>query len=183
MDFFIITGPQAVGKMTVGEELAFQRGYKLFHNHMTIDLLMKLFTYEQARPLIVEFRKRIFEEFLNSEEKGLIFTFLWAYELQSDWDYINWLRELYKEHNVYIVELYADIDTRLSRNVTENRLEKKWTKRDIEGSNYRLKETLKKHRVTSLDNEVTFDNYIKIDNTFLSPKEVVDKIKKEFILI
>ena len=38
MDFVIIFGPQAVGKMTVGEELAKKTRLKLFHNHMTIDL-------------------------------------------------------------------------------------------------------------------------------------------------
>ena len=30
-----IIGPQAVGKMTVGQELSKITGYKLFYNHMT----------------------------------------------------------------------------------------------------------------------------------------------------
>ena len=37
----LLTGPQAVGKMTVGQELAKITGLKLFHNHMTIDLALK----------------------------------------------------------------------------------------------------------------------------------------------
>ncbi|KAA1807131.1 hypothetical protein FXB61_003723 [Bacillus cereus] len=39
MKLILIFGPQAVGKMTVGQELATLTGLKLFHNHMTIDLV------------------------------------------------------------------------------------------------------------------------------------------------
>lgn len=39
MKFVMIFGPQAVGKMTVGKELQKITELKLFHNHMTIDLL------------------------------------------------------------------------------------------------------------------------------------------------
>lgn len=39
MKLVLIFGPQAVGKMTVGQELAKITGLKLFHNHMTIDLV------------------------------------------------------------------------------------------------------------------------------------------------
>ena len=31
----VIMGPQAVGKMTVGQELVKMTGLKLFHNHVT----------------------------------------------------------------------------------------------------------------------------------------------------
>ena len=41
--FIQIIGPQAVGKMTVGQELAKITGLKLFHNHMTIDLVSNFF--------------------------------------------------------------------------------------------------------------------------------------------
>lgn len=41
----IITGPQAVGKMTVGQELSRMTNFKLFHNHMSIDLVNHFFSY------------------------------------------------------------------------------------------------------------------------------------------
>lgn len=182
MDLIIIVGPQAVGKMTVGEELAKQTEYKLFHNHMTIDFILKLFSWEDGKHLVQEFRERVFNEFLKTDNKGLIFTYVWAFELKSEWEYIKHLKTLYKEENVYIVELYSDLDTRLIRNKTENRLEKKWTKRNIEESDQRLVDTLKKHRTTSYDGEVTDSNYIKIDNTKLSAQEVVNIVTKEFNL-
>ena len=43
----IIFGPPAVGKMTVGSELAKLTGLKLFHNHMTIEPLLELFEFAQ----------------------------------------------------------------------------------------------------------------------------------------
>ena len=45
--FVLIIGPQAVGKMTVGQELAKITGYKLFHNHMTIEMVRLIFDYSK----------------------------------------------------------------------------------------------------------------------------------------
>ena len=45
MKLVLIFGPQAVGKMTVGQELAKITWLKLFHNHMTIDLVSNFFSY------------------------------------------------------------------------------------------------------------------------------------------
>ena len=41
--FILIVGPQAVGKMTVGQELTKITDLKLLHNHMTIEILTKIF--------------------------------------------------------------------------------------------------------------------------------------------
>ncbi len=69
--FILIIGPQAVGKMTVGQELAKLLGYKLLYNHLTIDLLLNIFEYssEQFKKLNKLFRMQIFEEFSKSDEK------------------------------------------------------------------------------------------------------------------
>ena len=45
MKFILIFGPQAVGKMTVGQELEKLTDLKTFHNHMTIDLVSSFFDY------------------------------------------------------------------------------------------------------------------------------------------
>lgn len=47
MKFVLIFGPQAVGKMTVGHALEQTTELKLFHNHMTIDLLHPYFGFSQ----------------------------------------------------------------------------------------------------------------------------------------
>lgn len=61
MKLIIIFGPHAVGKMTVGQELSKITDLKLFHNHMTIDLVSDMFEnlpIERNR-LINLFRKEI----------------------------------------------------------------------------------------------------------------------------
>ena len=47
MKFILITGPQAVGKMTVGQELTKTTDLKLLHNHMTIEVVTKIFDYSK----------------------------------------------------------------------------------------------------------------------------------------
>ena len=45
MKLVVIFGPPAVGKMTVGFELAKLTGLKLFHNHLTIELVLNFFDF------------------------------------------------------------------------------------------------------------------------------------------
>ena len=52
-DLIMITGPQAVGKMTVGQELAKLTNFKLFHNHMSIDLVNNFSEKNKAEILYV----------------------------------------------------------------------------------------------------------------------------------
>ena len=87
MKFILITGPQAVGKMTVGQELVKITNLKLLHNHMTIELLTKIFDYsrDSFRKLNEEFRVQIFEEFSKSNEEGMIFTTTWNFDSKEDW--------------------------------------------------------------------------------------------------
>ena len=47
--FVLICGPQAVGKMTVGQELAKLTGLKFMHNHETIDLPLKFFEFKSEQ--------------------------------------------------------------------------------------------------------------------------------------
>ena len=74
--FVLIIGPQAVGKMTVGQELAKLTGYKLFHNHMTIEMVRLIFDYDREAYVKMNqlIRYEVFKEFSKSKEKGIIFT-------------------------------------------------------------------------------------------------------------
>ncbi|OIK11291.1 AAA family ATPase [Bacillus sp. MUM 13] len=184
MKFILIFGPQAVGKMTVGQELADITDLKLFHNHMTIDLVNPFFDYgtKEGNRLVSLFRKEIFEEVSKSDLYGLIFTYVWAFDLQADWDYVNKISAIFESRggSVYYVELEADLEERLKRNKSPNRLEHKPTKRNIENSEADLKSTMQKYRLNSLEGEIKKRNYLKINNTNLSPKETAKIIKEEF---
>lgn len=54
----------------------------------------------------------------------------------------------------------------------------KASKRDIDLSNQRLLNNDANHRCESYDGEITFENYIKIDNSYLAPDVVAKKIKE-----
>ena len=139
MKLVFIIGSGAVGKMTVGQELAKQTGLTLFHNHMTIEPVIELFGYPEPN-VIKDMRESVFKNFAKTDKLGLIFTFIWAFDQQSDWDYVEHVASIFSRENgeVYYVELVADQEERLKRNVTENRLKNKASKRDIETSNQRV---------------------------------------------
>lgn len=180
MKFVIIFGPQAVGKMTVGHELEKITGLKLFHNHMTIELLAPLFGFSpEMWELVTKFRLDIFEAAAASAMPGMIFTFVWAFDLQSDWDFIDLICKIFeeKDNEVYFVELEADLEERIERNKTPHRLEHKPTKRDILRSEQNLKETMEHHRLNSSEGEIVRENYIRINNTKLTACEVAEIIK------
>jgi hypothetical protein len=124
-------------------------------------------------------REVIFEEFLKSDNVGMIFTFMWAFDMPSDWEYITTLAARFDE--VYCVELIADQAVRLERNKTENRLKNKASKRDLEVSRQRLLNE-ERYRLVSNEGEIPFENYLRIDNTNLEPDVVAQMIKEKFDL-
>ena len=109
MKLVIIIGPQAVGKMTVGQELQKKTGLKLFHNHMTIDLVSNFFSYSSpaGKRLVKLFRKEIFEEVAKSDLYGMIFTYMCDFSDREDWEYLEWLNEAFECNlsDIFFVEL------------------------------------------------------------------------------
>lgn len=184
--FVLIIGPQAVGKMTVGQELAKLTGFKLFYNHMTIEMVRLIFDYDKEVYLKMNsiIRYEIFKEFAKSDEKGIIFT--GCFDFGKDFKIVKqetdkWM-DLFEES--YVVELETTLEERLRRNKTANRLEHKVSKRDLEWSEQDLLKSLTKHRLNSDEGEgeKIFKNYIKIDNTDLLAEEVAKMIKEKFKL-
>lgn len=183
MKLVFLIGDAAVGKMTVGQELMKITDLRLFHNHLTIEPVLEVFGYFHGKA-ISRMREIIFEEFAASENYGLIFTYMWAFDQKSDWDYIEHVTNIFKKNgaDVYYVELVASQEIRLQRNATENRLKHKASKRDIDNSNQRLINDDKRYRCISNHGEIQFDNYIKIDNSNLSAELVAKMIKERFDL-
>lgn len=175
----IITGAQAVGKMTVGEELAKITELDLFHNHMTIDFVGQFFNYStpSGKRLVRLFRDEIMKEYAISDKAGMIFTFVWAFDLKEDWQYIENVKAIFDQHDVLIVELVADVDTRLARNKTDNRLNKKPIKRNLDWSENELLDTHKNHRLISNHGEIE-GNYLRINNDNLTAIETARQINE-----
>jgi len=185
MKFVLIFGPQAVGKMTVGQELVKRTELKLFHNHMTLEMLSPIFGFgPETWRLSTLFRFEIFKAVADSDLEGMIFTFVWAFNEKEDWEFVESLCRIFdaKGGDLYFVELEANLDERLERNKTPNRLEHKPSKRDIEWSDNELKTSMDQYRLNSLEGEMNKKNYIKINNTDKSAEEVSNIIKDTFDL-
>lgn len=184
--FIQIIGPQAVGKMTVGQELSKITGYKLLYNHMTIEIVRLIFDYDKKafRRMNSIIRYEIFKEFAKSNQKGIIFTgcFDFGNDFEKEKEETDKWMNLFDE--TYTIELETTLEERLRRNKTANRLEYKASKRDLEWSEKDLLRSLEKHRLNSLpgEGEKIFENFMKIDNTNISPKEVAKIIKEKFKL-
>jgi hypothetical protein len=185
MKFVLIFGPQAVGKMTVGQELTKITDLKLFHNHMTIDLLEPFYGFapEMFR-LSKLFREEIFKSYSKSDNYGLIFTFVWALDRKEEWDYVESIYNIFASEggDIYFVELEANLEDRLTRNISPNRLQHKPTKRNTQQSEENLLESMKEFRLNSLVGEIKYENYLRIDNTNLDAEEVAKMVKAEFNL-
>lgn len=179
-----LIGPPAVGKMTVGHEVAQRTGFRLLHNHMTIDLVLRFFDYGTPPfwRLVRSFRQQLFEEIAGSDLPGLITTFVWAFEDPTEEQEIRRYTEPFKARGlrVVFVELQATQEERLRRNRTEFRLEHKPFRRDLELSDAQLIELDQRHQLSSNGAYDNDPDWLRIDNTDLRPDVVAETIVERF---
>ena len=179
----VVCGPQAVGKMTVAESLRDKLKYNLMMNHDSIEISDQIFGFgtPAQKEFNAVFREKAFELAVK-HNVDLLFTYVCAFEMPEEKAYLKGLEKMFVEQGgqFYFVELSADLETRLERNVTPHRLERKASKRNIEWSKANLLHDTKKHRLNSTEDEVWFEHHIKINNTKLSPDEVADIVIEKF---
>ena len=182
-DLIVICGPQAVGKMTVAEALRDKLHYNMMMNHDSIEMSDKIFGFgtPAQREFNAYFREKAFELAVR-HNVDLIFTYVCAFEMQEERDYLQSLHDLFTENGgrFFFVELSADLETRISRNETPHRMERKASKRDVEWSRANLLKDAREHRLNSDEGESWFTHHLKIDNTALSPDEVADRVIEAF---
>jgi hypothetical protein len=188
MHLVCIFGPPAVGKMTVGHELARLTGFRLFHNHMTVDPVLDIFPFGSPpfTRLVDEFRRRIIEEAVTADLPGLVFTFVWGLESAGDREIVGSYVDIVERAGgrVSFVELAAPLEERLVRNVTEFRLDRKRSKRDVEFSRQNLVDldaawVMNTGRgPTEADALLAGRDHLRVDNTDL-PAAVVARLVAE----
>ncbi len=185
-NLLIICGPQAVGKMTVAERLRDKLKYNMMMNHDSIEMSDKIFGFgtPAQKEFSAFFRRKVFELAVK-HNVDLIFTYVCAFEMPEEREYLTKLADLFMTNGggFYFVELSASLEMRLERNQTPHRMERKASKRDIAWSEANLLKDAERHRLNSYDDEFWFENHIKIDNTSLHPDEVADRVIEEFRLV
>ncbi len=171
MKLIIIYGPPATGKLTVAKELVKITGYKLFHNHLTNDLLDSVLEFGKGSYFRFnnKIRLELLEEAAKQKVKGVIFTFCYGFPHDNKWvkKLINRIER--NKGKICFVHLYSDKSELLKRvkSTSRKRYNKIKTKR-------KLHKNLKKHDFFT---SIPFVNSLKIDNTKISPKSVAQKIK------
>ncbi len=170
MKLIVIYGPPASGKYTVAHALAEKTGYKLFHNHLTIDLLKSVFTFGTPEffRLSQNMRLDIFEEAAKQNIPGIIFTYV--YEKDTDDHFIHDLLERVTKHggDVQFIQLFCEKETLLRRVKEESRKQFQKVKSE-EG-------LLKALESGDMVSTIPFGNTTKIDNTNLSVEETLQKV-------
>ncbi len=193
MHFVCVFGPPAVGKMTVGRALTELTGFKLFHNHMSVEPILEVFDFGSPPfgRLVTEIRRRVVEEAVG-ELPGLVFTYVWALDDAGDAQQVSGLVKIVESGGgtVHFVELAAPFDVRRARNVTELRREHKRTHRDAELSDRILHDSERHTLNTSGRGDIPDEaaavldgrDYVRIDNTHLSAAEVAQQVVDRFAL-
>lgn len=181
-----VVGPPAVGKLTVGSEVARRTGFRVLHNHLTLDLVHRFFPWGVPPfwELVGEFRQRLLEELAATSLPGVVFTYCWAFNQPEEEETVNRYVAPFRSRGlpVYFVELLATQEERLKRNATPFRLQEKPSNRDLAASRARLLET---DRQWLLDSQGRFDgraDWLRLDTTDLSAFAAADRVMRHFEL-
>lgn len=170
MELIIIYGAPGVGKLTVARELARRTGHKLFHNHLTVDLVGSLFDFgsEQSVRLNARFRLELFAEAAKAKIPGVIFTLVYAHG--TDDAFVQDIIDAVEPHGgvVRFVLLTCETSALLKRVTDESRS----TYRKLRDPEV-VRQMLSREDLAS---PVPHGPSLVIDNTHLGADAVVDRI-------
>ena len=170
MKLVFLHGMPGVGKLTIARELATLTGFKLFHNHLTVDLVLSLFEFGSAP--FVKLRERIWLEAVaeacDARFEGMIFTF--AFEKTVRDEFVPSVVTLMESRGgeVIFVNVHCDPEA-LERRIT-----------DPGRAKFGKLTSLELFRQLNNDGTFATPNYlsdrITVDTTNLSPTEAAQKI-------
>jgi broad-specificity NMP kinase len=111
---FLYSAP-GTGKLTVGRVLAQQTGFRLFHNHLTVDLAKTLFEF--GTPAYLEYVRALRADALTRAAKAnldMIFTFWYS---KDSIEGFNLYKNVVNTHGIelILVKLYCPPEVLLER--------------------------------------------------------------------
>lgn len=111
MNLIFLYGPPGVGKLTVAKELARVTDYRIFHNHLTVDLVESIFPFgsEMYTYYVRLYRLQLIEAAARAGVKGIIMTFF--YVPPKDNLFIRKLESRVKKHvgRMFFVQPSCDV--------------------------------------------------------------------------
>lgn len=123
MNLIFIYGPPAVGKLTTAIKLSEKLNYKIFHNHLVVDLVKSV--YEQFTNEFNLLRESIQNMVIDSCGKsnlsGLIFTICYAYP--DDLKVVDDIENIVLKNNgnIIYIQLLTDVENLKKRVINEDR--------------------------------------------------------------
>ncbi|MFA6461170.1 MAG: AAA family ATPase [Candidatus Woesearchaeota archaeon] len=175
MKIVFIYGPPAAGKLTVAEELVKLTKYKLYHNHLSADLLHSVLKFRSEEYLHLNelFRSEILKAAAKQKVKGIIMTFCYAPSLDKD-NVKNLIKLVNRiKGKIHFVYLRPEDEELFRRVAGESRKRYKKLK-DVQ----KLKVSLKKWDFPP----IPFTDNLLINNTNIPAKKVAQIIKKHYRL-
>jgi hypothetical protein len=175
MKLLIIYGPPAAGKLTVANEIGRRTGFRVFHNHLSIDAVEPVFDFgtEPFFRLVESIRVQTIAEAAKNDV-DLIYTF--CYAKGHDEPHMELIRRAVAENGgqVLHVLLKCDIEELEHRVLEESRL--KFGKVNNPGL---LEELMEKYELcTPLPDSDTFT----VDNTNVNAADAASSIIRHFKL-
>jgi broad-specificity NMP kinase len=175
LKLIFIYGPPAVGKYTIARELSKMTGYKLFHNHATVDMVMTIFEIgsKSFRELVDQFRLEMLSR-AAKEEVNVILTLVYGGAKDDDW--IRRVVAAVRRYKgqVLFVRLFSKKNELYKRveNVSRRKFKKIRDRKTFDG-------VLAQYDVFA---EIPFVKSLNIDNSRLSPKTVARQIASYYDL-
>ena len=190
MHLLCIIGPPAVGKMTVGRAVCDLTGFRLFHNHMSIEPLLGVFDFDSPsfRRINTLVRREVIAEAVRADLPGLVFSFAIDFDRPSE---SALLRELVAPVEragapIDVVELDAPQEIRLSREGGEDRMDHKRSKRDVDWARAHVVELESRARLTSdpaRDGDLLPGHrHLRLDNSHGDARATAERIVAELDL-
>ena len=123
MKLIIIYGPPAAGKLTVGTEICRLTGYKLFHNHISIDYAKTVFDF--GTPAFWRLVGRVrYETIAEAARESVSLVHTFCYELGTDDEHFGKLIAAAEKNggDVHLVLLRCNDTERKNRIANESRV-------------------------------------------------------------
>jgi len=174
MKLIFLYGAPSSGKLTIAKELINQTSFKLFHNHLTVDLVSSLIDNgsDEFFKFCDDLRSLVFKRCSDLGIPGLVFTN--CYSHPEDYDFAMKTKKVVENGGgeVYFIHLKCNLDELKRRVVSESRKNSK-----------KLKDPIKLETVINKWDFYTeipgVDNLI-LNNTELSAAEAARKIMEYF---
>lgn len=174
MKLLFIYGPPAAGKLTIAQSIAEQTDFRLFHNHLTIDLAKDIFEDRKVRSEVVAKLRLDIIEVATKANINIIFTMVYA--KQEDDEYVRKIVSTVENNGgqVCFVQLIPDA-SELEKRVTLS------SRRSFS----KIKDVINLRKIidsADLYSVVPYKNNLSINNTRQNPSDVANQIISHFDL-